>query len=81
MPEDRSEIEAFELEANPLWSRAGYDSFEVGFSIDASPKGRFFERYVDYLAWKSRIPEGDSTGREPVGNDSAKERRPGSPRG
>jgi hypothetical protein len=53
MPEDRSSVEAFEIEANPLWSRAGYDSFEVGFSIGASPKGRFFERYVDYLAWKA----------------------------
>ena len=53
MPEDRASVEAFDLEASALWSRADYDTFEIGFTIEASPKGKSFERYVDYLAWKA----------------------------
>lgn len=61
IPEDRAEVPAFELEAKPMWSRSGYDSFEIGFSIEASPKGKGFLRYVDYLAWRST-----STGEPPA---------------
>ena len=50
-PETKSDIGPFELEAMPIWSRANYDSFEVGFSILSSPRGKSFLRYVDYLAW------------------------------
>ncbi len=53
-PEDVAEVEDFELEVEARWSRADYDSFEVGFSILASPKGKAFLRYVDYLAWLSK---------------------------
>jgi hypothetical protein len=52
-PESKSDIAVFEIEASPLWSRANYDSFEVGFTILSSPRGRAFLRYVDYLAWVS----------------------------
>lgn len=56
-PETKSEIGAFEIEATPMWSRANYDSFEVGFSILSSPRGKAFLRYVDYLDWVTRGKE------------------------
>ena len=52
VPEASATIEPFELEAESRWSRADYDAFEVGFSIRSSPKGKAFQRYVDYLAWR-----------------------------
>lgn len=56
-PEAACALEEFELEAESRWSRAGYDSFEVGFFILASPKGKAFQRYVDYLVWLSKNAE------------------------
>jgi hypothetical protein len=56
-PEAASAIEHFELVAESRWSRADYDSFEIGFSILSSPKGKAFQRYVDYLAWLSKTPD------------------------
>jgi hypothetical protein len=58
-PEMKADISAFEIEATPVWSRADYDSFEVGFNILASPRGKAFLRYVDYLAW---VAGGKATG-------------------
>lgn len=52
IPEALAQVDAFELEAAPRWSRADYDSFEIGFEITKSPKGKTFQRYVDYLAWR-----------------------------
>jgi hypothetical protein len=37
------------------WVRGGDYSCEVGFSITASPKGKAFQRYVDYLSWRSSL--------------------------
>ena len=54
-PESAANVEPFELEVESRWCRAGYDSYEIGFSIVASPKGKSFQRYVDYLAWRSSI--------------------------
>jgi hypothetical protein len=52
IPELGSKIGRFELEVKAVWiSTAGY-SGDVGFVITASPKGRLFQRYVDYLSWK-----------------------------
>jgi hypothetical protein len=53
-PESAAALEPFELEAESRWSRVGYDSYEIGFSILSSPKGKAFQRYVDYLAWLSK---------------------------
>ncbi len=53
-PEAVAQVEDFELEVESRWSRTDYDSFEVGFFILASPKGKAFLRYVDYLAWRSK---------------------------
>jgi hypothetical protein len=53
IPEETSKIGAFDLTVQCLWVRpAGY-SCDIGFNITESPKGRTFERYVDYLAWRS----------------------------
>ncbi|MDR1025413.1 MAG: PilZ domain-containing protein [Treponema sp.] len=52
IPEASARIGRFELEVKAVWlSPAGY-SGDVGFSIIASPKGKLFQRYVDYLAWQ-----------------------------
>ncbi|GAB1482916.1 hypothetical protein MASR2M78_17320 [Treponema sp.] len=56
LPESSAAVESFELDAEPRWSRAGYDSFEIGFDIQSSPKGKSFQRYVDYLSWRSSQP-------------------------
>jgi hypothetical protein len=53
LPEHAAKVGKFELPVEAKWMRIGEDSCEVGFSIPASPKGKFFERYVDYLAWRS----------------------------
>lgn len=58
VPETKAAVDAFDLQAKPEWSRAGYDTFEVGFSITASPKGKTFQRYVDYLSWISSEKSG-----------------------
>lgn len=50
-PERQADVELFDLEVRPQWSRAGYDTYEIGFLIENSPKGRSFQRYVDYLSW------------------------------
>jgi hypothetical protein len=52
-PESASNIEEFTLSVEAVWVRAGDCSGEVGFSILASPKGKLFQRYVDYLAYRS----------------------------
>jgi hypothetical protein len=53
LPEREAQIEEFELEAQPRWSMVQEDCFDIGFSILSSPKGRTFQRYVDYLAWRT----------------------------
>jgi hypothetical protein len=51
-PESASKIGKFELLVEIKWIRSGSYTSEVGFSITASPKGKTFQRYVDYLAWR-----------------------------
>jgi hypothetical protein len=53
LPESAAKIDHFELAVEARWVRAGDYSCEVGFSITASPKGKAFQRYVDYLNWRS----------------------------
>jgi hypothetical protein len=53
LPEAASNIGSFELKAEARWIRAGGYSCEAGFLIVASPKGKLFQRYVDYLVWRS----------------------------
>lgn len=52
-PEDASQIDPFEITGESRWNRAGYDAFESGFFFRSSPSGKAFERYLDYLAWRT----------------------------
>jgi hypothetical protein len=52
IPEEASEIGTFNLVVEAKWSGAMVDSYEYGFCITGSPKGRQFQRYVDYLSWR-----------------------------
>jgi len=54
-PESAAQIGPFELMAESRWSRVSGYSNEIGFFIVASPKGRLFQRYVDYLVWRSSV--------------------------
>jgi hypothetical protein len=53
LPDSASNIEEFELEVQCRWIRTAGYSCEIGFSVAASPKGKSFQRYVDYLVWRS----------------------------
>jgi len=51
-PEKESHIGAFELMVECKWVRSDAQGTELGFSIIASPKGKQFQYYVDYLAYR-----------------------------
>ncbi|MDR2923816.1 MAG: PilZ domain-containing protein [Treponema sp.] len=53
IPENAAGIGKFVLHVECLWARSGDYSSQIGFSILSSPKGRLFQRYVDYLAYRS----------------------------
>jgi hypothetical protein len=53
IPEGASGIKSFELQAEVRWIRNKENFCEAGFMITASPVKKEFERYVDYLAWRS----------------------------
>jgi hypothetical protein len=53
LPDSISRIDPFDLQAESRWVHVNDYSCEVGFAITVSPKGREFQRYVDYLAWRS----------------------------
>ena len=52
-PETVSNIGKFELTVERKWVQCGEKTTEIGFFILASPKGRQFQRYVDYLSYRS----------------------------
>ncbi|MCL2832491.1 MAG: PilZ domain-containing protein [Treponema sp.] len=53
IPEATAGIGKFELIAESKWIHGDGYSTEFGFSILESPKGKLFQRYVDYLAWRA----------------------------
>ena len=53
IPEKASGIGRFELVVEFKWSHDLDNSIEIGFFILESPKGKLFQRYVDYLSWFS----------------------------
>jgi hypothetical protein len=53
IPEAASSIGKFELSAEIRWLRTGEGASEAGFTITSSPSGKQFQRYVDYLVWRS----------------------------
>ena len=58
IPESASNVESFFLTVESKWIGAGADSYAFGFLIIESPKGKQFQRYVDYLSW--RYSQGNS---------------------
>ena len=58
MPESEAKVNSFFLDVESKWIHLKGDSCEAGFSICESPKGKQFQRYVDYLSW--RYSHGDS---------------------
>jgi hypothetical protein len=53
IPETAAGIGSFELLVETKWIRNSNYSCDIGFSIIESPKGKSFQRYVDYLSWRS----------------------------
>jgi len=51
-PEKESHIGVFELTVDCKWVRSDGSVTELGFGIIASPKGKQFQHYVDYLAYR-----------------------------
>jgi hypothetical protein len=59
-PETAANIGDFEILVESKWIRTGGYSCEIGFGILESPKGRSFQRYVDYLTWRSSSSAGNA---------------------
>jgi hypothetical protein len=55
IPENAAHVGRFELTVQSRWLRSGGYASEVGFAIVASPKGKLFQRYVDYLEYRSSL--------------------------
>jgi hypothetical protein len=52
-PEAASGVDGFDIEAEVRWVREHGGVWEAGLFILKSPKGKFFQRYVDYLAYRA----------------------------
>jgi len=52
IPEKESHIGTFELLVDCKWVRNDGHGTELGFGILTSPKGKQFQHYVDYLAYR-----------------------------
>ena len=50
IPESDTKIGDFDLLVESKWIRTGGYSYQIGFNIIKSPKGKKFQRYVDYLS-------------------------------
>jgi hypothetical protein len=52
IPEDNSGIGEFDLAVECKWLHNVDYACSIGFDIVESPKGKTFQRYVDYLTWR-----------------------------
>jgi hypothetical protein len=52
IPEHESRVGKFTFTAEARWQKRDSSGTEIGFLITASPQGREFENYVDYLDLK-----------------------------
>ncbi|GMO28308.1 MAG: hypothetical protein Ta2F_03810 [Termitinemataceae bacterium] len=52
-PEAASNTGFFDVVAELRWINIDNCAYEAGFQIIESPQGKFFERYVDYLAYRN----------------------------
>ena len=53
IPEKAAKIGEFGILVESKWIRSADYSCEIGFTIVESPKGKHFQRYVDYLDWRN----------------------------
>jgi hypothetical protein len=53
IPEAQAQIGSFELVVSSRWIKTSAYSCEIGFAVIASPKGKLFQRYVDYISWRA----------------------------
>ena len=53
LPEKASLIESFELEVSSRWVKNTANSCAIGFTITPQPKGSPFQRYLEYVTWRS----------------------------
>jgi hypothetical protein len=54
-PESAADIEEFVIQAECRWIRHGDYCSDIGLQITESPKGKHFQRYVDYLVYHSTL--------------------------
>jgi len=57
IPEKNSKINNFVMEVEVKWLRSSGKGSAIGFGILSSPKGEEFQRYVDYLAYRSSLDD------------------------
>ena len=55
IPEKASSVDEFDIAVELIWTENGGYSTYYGFKILESPKGKLFQRYVDYLAYRSTL--------------------------
>ena len=55
-PERAAKVGCFHLLVEQKWTRSGEKLIEIGFVIIASPKGKQFNDYIDYLEYRSSNP-------------------------
>ncbi|MDR1429085.1 MAG: PilZ domain-containing protein [Spirochaetaceae bacterium] len=53
LPESQAQIGSFDLVVSSRWIKTSAYSCEIGFAVISSPKGKLFQRYVDYISWRS----------------------------
>jgi hypothetical protein len=53
--ESASHIGNFDIQVESKWVKMRDCACEVGFLITASPRGKQFQNYVDYLSFRSQI--------------------------
>jgi hypothetical protein len=68
IPETEANIRPFSISIESRWVRVSSNSYEAGFMITDSPKGKQFQNYVDYLSW--RYSQGKSMTSEVVSEPS-----------
>jgi len=52
VPESASKVAPFNITVESKWVRVCVNACETGFSIVEPPKGKQFQRYVDYISWR-----------------------------
>jgi hypothetical protein len=55
MPENSSNLQAFELDVEVRWVKSTETSFSSGFLVVKLPAGRFLEKYIDYIKSRGQL--------------------------